>query len=301
MDLSVKIGKVRFENPVTVASGTFGYLEKYHDAKMIKKLGAITPKTITLKAQEGNPAPRIVETPAGMVNAIGIQNLGVDAFIEQQLPVYAKLKVPVIVSVSGKSAEEFILLASKLNHAGVAAIELNLSCPNLGKKTLIAQDAKATEAVVKAVKKMARVPIIAKLTPNVTDISLMAKAAENAGADAVSMINTFSAMVIDVNTLRPKLGNFTGGLSGPAITPVALHMVYQTAQRVKIPVIAMGGISNADDALQFLIAGATMVAVGTASFLNPQAPYEVLEGIQRYMKEKEIKDIQAVIDSLIKE
>ncbi len=301
MRLAVKIGKVTFANPVTVASGTFGYVSKYHDLKMIKILGAITPKTITLNAQDGNPPPRIAETPAGMVNAIGIQNLGIKDFIQNKLPVYEKFQIPIIASVSGKTVEEFQELVKYLNKTSVSAIELNLSCPNLKKKILVAQDADATREVVKASKKASRKPIIAKLTPNVTDISLIAQTAEEAGADAISMVNTFTAMVIDVKTCTSKIGNFTGGLSGPAIRPIALHMVYKTAQAVKIPIIAMGGIATAEDALQFFMAGATMVAVGTSNFSNPNATHEVLKGIKGYMTDRKIKDINHIIGSLKKE
>jgi len=296
--LSVKIGKLKFKNPVTVASGTFGYIEKYHSLQAFKDLGALVPKTITQNRQEGNLPPRIAETPSGMVNAIGIQNLGVDHFIEKSLPTFKKINVPIIVSISGKNESEFQLLASKLSQAKVDALELNLSCPNLKKKILVAQDPILTSKMVSSVKAISKVPVIAKLSPNVTDISLIAKAAEDAGADAISMVNTFSAMVIDTKTCRSKIGNFTGGLSGPAIRPIALYMVHKTAQRVKIPIIAMGGIATVDDALQFLIAGATMVAVGTASFSNPNAPMQVLEGIKDYMKETGIQDINKIIGSV---
>jgi len=298
MNLSIKIGKSKFLNPVTVASGTFGYIEKYCKASDLRQLGAIVPKTVTLNAQEGNPTPRVVETAAGMINAIGIENAGIDAFIKEKVPVFNKMNVPVIASVSGKNEKEFIALTEKFNNAKIAALELNLSCPNLKKKILVAQDAKETEKIVKRVKKISKVPVIAKLTPNVTDITLIAKAAENAGADAVSMINTLSAMAIDVKSCKPVLGNISGGLSGPAIKSVALHMVYKTAQKVKVPIIAMGGIMNSADALEFLIAGASMVAVGTASFINPKAPWEVLKGIKEYMRKNKIDNIKKVIGSV---
>ena len=297
MNLSVKIGKAKFDNPVTVASGTFGHAEKYYDLDEIKQLGAIVPKTVTFKAQEGNPPPRIIETPSGMINAIGIENPGIDVFIETKLKALKKIGVPLIPSISGKTDKEFQILTEKLNTVprGVKAIELNLSCPNLKHKVLVAQDTKAIQRVVKAVKKVSRFPVLVKLSPNVTDISFMAKSAEDAGADGISMINTFGAMVIDIHTRRSKLGNITGGLSGPAIRPIAVNMVYQTAKVVKIPIIAMGGIMTAEDALQFLIAGATMVAVGTANFINPSAPVEVLAGIKKYMKENEVKNIKDVV------
>ncbi|MBF0522191.1 MAG: dihydroorotate dehydrogenase [Candidatus Omnitrophica bacterium] len=294
MDLSVKIGNVTFKNPVTVASGTWGLVEGYSSSS----LGAVIPKTVTLYARQGNPPPRIVETPAGMVNAIGIENPGADAFIAGKLMEIKKIGVPVIASVSGNSDEEFQALTEKFNLAGVSALELNLSCPNLKHKTLVAQDPIAVKRVVALVKKLARMPVVAKLSPNVTDISVIAKAAEDAGADAVSLVNTFTAMVIDVHKRKSMIGNFTGGLSGPAIRPIAVAMVYKTAQTVKIPIIAMGGIMTAEDALQFIIAGATMVAVGTASFVNPETPVEVLEGIKEYMKKNKIKDIKELVGSI---
>ncbi len=301
MNISVKIGKAKFDNPVTVASGTFGHSEKYYNLRGVKKLGAITPKTVTLRAQEGNPPPRIAETPSGMLNAIGIENPGADVFIETKLPALAKTGVPVIVSILGHTDAEFAALAKKFNAArGISAFELNLSCPNLGKKVLVAQDAAATARVVRAVKKVSKYPVIAKLSPNVTDIVVIAKAAERAGADGLSLVNTFTGMAIDTKTRKAVLGNVTGGVSGPAIRPMVVHMVYKVAQEVKIPIIAMGGIMTADDALQYIIAGATMVAVGTSNFINPQAPAEVLDGIKAYMRAHGIKDIKQLRGSLIK-
>ena len=299
MNLSVNIGAVKFANPVTVASGTFGHAEKYYDLEEVKKLGAIVPKTVTLRAQEGNPPKRIVETPSGMLNAIGIENPGADGFISKKLPGFRKIGIPLIISILGHNDQEFVTLTEKFNAAGgIAALELNLSCPNLGHKTLVAQDPQATHRVVGMIKRISKYPVIAKLSPNVTDIAEIARAAENAGADAISLINTFTAMVIDPKTRRSVLGNFTGGLSGPAIRPVALHMVHQVARKVKVPVVAMGGIMTAEDALQFLIAGATMVAVGTANFINPRAPVDVLDGIKDYMKQHKLNDIKKLIGSL---
>lgn len=300
MNLTVKIGSAQFANPVTVASGTFGHAEKYYDLDEVKKLGAIVPKTVTLHAREGNPPHRIVETPSGMLNAIGIENPGADEFIRVKLPPLQKIGVPLIISILGHTDDEFVTLTEKFHRQkGVSALELNLSCPNLGKKTLVAQDPEATRRVVKLVKEISSVPVIAKLSPNVTDIASIAQAAQDAGADAVSLINTFSAMVIDVNKRRPVLGNFSGGLSGPAIRPVAVYMVYQTAQRVRIPIIAMGGIMTAQDALEFILAGATMVAVGTANFINPRAPVEVLEGIKDYMRMNKINSIKEIVGSVM--
>ena len=299
MNISVNIGPSVFPNPVTVASGTFGHSDEYYDAKEVRCLGAVVPKTVTLNAQQGNPPRRICETPAGMINAIGIENPGIDAFIVGKLPKLKKIGVPLIISISAHNEDDFVLMAEKLNAAGgLAAIELNLSCPNLQKKALVAQDAEATASVVRRVKTVAKYPVIAKLSPNVTDIVAIALAAESAGADALSMVNTFAAMAIDVKKRRSKIGNFTGGLSGPAIRPIAVRMVCETAAKVKVPIIGMGGVTCADDALEFLIAGATMVAVGTYNFVNPRAPLEVLEGIKAYMKQNKMTDIRELIGSI---
>lgn len=296
MDLSLRIGKTTFDNPVTVASGTFGDPSKYGKTFQYKKCGALVPKTVTLHAQEGNPAPRIAETPSGMVNAIGIENGGVDFFIKEKLPALHKTGVPIIASVLGHGEKEFQALAHKLNQVkNLAAIELNLSCPNVGHKVLVSQDPKATAQIVRSFKKISRFPIIAKLSPNVTDIALIAKAAQDAGADAVSLVNTFSAMVLDVHTKKSKIGNVFGGLSGPAIRPMAVLRVYQTAQQVSIPIIGMGGIMTADDALEFILAGASMVAVGTASFIDPNAPVDVLKGIKAYMRREKITKLQSLV------
>ncbi len=301
MNISIKIGNAKFNNPVTVASGTFGHTEENFNCQEVKNLGAIVPKTVTLNAQEGNPPQRIAETPSGMVNAIGIENKGADDFIKEKLSKLKKIGVPVIVSILGHGEDEFKLLAEKFNEAqGISALELNLSCPNLGQKTLVAQDEEATFKIVQAVKQISKVPIIAKLTPNVTDISAIAKSAEEAGADAISLVNTFGAMVIDIHKRKSVIGNFTGGLSGPAIRPIAVRMVYEVAQKVKVPIVAMGGIMTAEDALQFIIAGASMVAVGTANFINPKAPLEVLTGIKEYLKQHKMNDIQELIGSLEK-
>ncbi len=292
LDLSIKIGNVKFCNPVTVCSGTFLYIKKYYSIKQLRQLGALVPKTITLHPREGNPPPRIVETPAGMVNAIGIGNKGIEYFLKEEFPFLQKIGIPIIISVSGKNKREFIQLVERVNNTGASCVELNLSCPNLRDGRLVAQDAKATYRIVKAVKSVSEIPVIAKLTPNVTDITEIATACEDAGADAVSMVNTFMAMVIDVDKRVPVLGNVSGGLSGPAIRPIAVYMVYKTARKIKIPIIAMGGVMDAADALQFLIAGASMVAVGTANFINPNAPIDVLKGIKEYMRKKKIKGIK---------
>lgn len=307
MNLKIHIGSATFNNPVTVASGTFGHAERYFKLEEVKNLGAIIPKTVTFNAQVGNPPVRIVETPSGMINAIGIENPGIDGFIQDKLPSFQTIGVPLIVSVLGHTPEQFVSIIEKLNtlkdqgkHGHVAAIELNLSCPNLKHKTLVAQDPQATETLVKQLKAISKFPIIAKLSPNVTDIAEIAKAAEVGGADAVALVNTFTAMSIDIHKRKSKIGNFTGGLSGPAIRPIAVAMVYKVSQAVKIPIIGMGGISNANDALEFIIAGASMVAVGTMNFVNPRAPIEVLEGIQDYMTKYGHEDIKDLIGSLAK-
>lgn len=299
MNISISIGGVRFANPVTVASGTFGHAEKYFQLEEVKKLGAIVPKTVTCHPQVGNAPVRIFETPSGMINAIGIENPGIDGFIAAKLSSFKKIGVPLIISILGHNDEQFVEVVDKLNgQAGIAMIELNLSCPNLGHKTLVAQDPEATCRLVKRLKAVSIYPLSAKLSPNVTDISEIAAAAENAGADAVSLVNTFTAMAVDIKTRRSRIGNFTGGLSGPAIRPIAVKMVHDVYRRVKIPIIGMGGIMTANDALEFLIAGASMVAVGTANFVNPRAPLDVLEGIKAYMKENKMTDIREIIGSL---
>lgn len=299
MNLSINIGSARFPNPVTVASGTFGHAEKYYQQDEVRQLGAIVPKTVTLNAREGNPPPRIMETPSGMLNAIGIENGGADYFIAHKLPALRQTGVPLIISVLGNTEDEFDQLIDKMNAAdGIAAIELNLSCPNLQHKVLVAQDAEATRRLVGNIKKRSRYPVLAKLSPNVTDIADIAAAAEDAGADGLSLINTFTAMAVDVKSRRPVLGNLTGGLSGPAIRPAAVYLVYRAAQRVKIPIVAMGGIMTARDALEFMIVGASMVAVGTVNFVNPRAPLEILAGIKDYLRENDMTDVRELIGSL---
>ena len=301
MNISIKIADVTFKNPVTVASGTFGHAERYYNLEEVKRLGAIVPKTVTLHPQVGNPPVRIFETASGMINAIGIENPGIDGFISQKLPGLKKIGVPLIISILGHDEEQFVGIIEKLNaQGGITAVELNLSCPNLKHKVLVAQDPAATARLVGKVKSLSKFPIIAKLSPNVTDIVEIAQAAQDGGADAVSLVNTFTAMAIDIKTRKSRIGNFTGGLSGPAIKPIALYMVQKVASQVKIPVIGMGGIMTASDALEFLVAGASMIAVGTANFINPRAPIDVLEGIESFMKENKSSDIREIIGSLKK-
>jgi len=286
IDLSVEIGKIKLKNPVMVASGTFGCGEEYAQFFDINRLGALVTKTITLEAREGNLPPRTVETPSGLLNAIGLENPGVDKFIEEKISFLRKLRIPVIVSIAGAEIEEYAALARRLSKIEeISGLELNISCPNV-KGKIFAQDEKATFKVVEAVKKVTDTTIITKLSPNVTDITGIARAAEDAGSDAISLVNTFLGMAIDIETEKPKLGGVTGGLSGPAIKPIALRMVWEVAEKVSVPVIGMGGITDTADALEFLIAGAKAVAVGTANFVNPVAAVEIVEGIKKWRGRK---------------
>lgn len=299
LKLSVSLGRLKLSNPVLVASGTFGYGQEYKDLAPLKKLGALVTKTITLKAQSGNPPPRIAETYLGMLNAIGLENPGVEAFICDKIPFLRKIGIPVIVSIAAQTPGQFSRICRRLSKIpAVCALELNISCPNLAKGGLIAQDAQATYQAVKAAKKATRLPIITKLSPNVTDITKIARAAEDAGTDGLSLVNTFFGMAVDARTRKPKLGNISGGLSGPAIKPQALWMVRQVFKAVKVPLIGMGGIMNAQDALEFIICGASAVAVGTANFVNPGASPEVLSGIKKYLKENKIGNIKNLVGAL---
>ncbi len=296
MNLKVKIKNIEFQNPVTVASGTFWYKPDYYTAEEMRAFGAVVPKTVTLHAQDGNPPPRIAETPAGMINAIGIDNDGADAFIKEKLPGLQFLDVPLIISIMAHNDDDFVSLAAKFDRQdNVAALELNLSCPNLQKKVLTAQDPELTARTIKRVRSACGLPVIAKLTPNVTSIVEIALAAQDAGADALALINTLGGMVIDTARRRPHLGNTSGGLSGPAIRPVAVKMVYDTARVVDIPIVGMGGIMTPNDALEFIMAGATMVAVGTANFIDPSTPFTILEGIRDYLQKNQVRDINELI------
>jgi len=297
--IEVKIGKIRLKNPVMAASGTFGYAKEFEHLVNLKSIGAIITKTITLNPKTGNPMPRICETASGMLNAIGLQNEGCDNFIKEKMPSLAKIGAPIIVSISGNNVDEFFIMARHLNKVkAISAIELNISCPNIKHKCLIAQDKDATYEVVKAVKKETDKTIITKLSPNVTDISEIAKAAEDAGSDAVSLVNTFSGMAIDIDTRKPRLGNITGGLSGPCIKPIAIRMVYDVSRNIDIPVIGAGGIMNAGDAIEFMIAGATAVQVGTANFIDPGVCGRIVKGIEDYLKKHRIEKIEDIIGSI---
>lgn len=297
MNLSVRIGKLTLKNPVTAASGTFGYGEEHAEFYDLGRLGAVVMKGITLRPMEGNPPPRVYETPCGMLNAVGFQNVGVRKFIKEKLPFIRKFDTRAIANILGTTPAEYVRLARELDGAGIDAIELNVSCPNV-KKGGIAFCAeprmlgRLVEKVREAVKNAA---LIVKLSPATADIAVSAKISQEAGADALSLINTLPGMAIDIHTRRPVLGNLTGGLSGPAIRPVAVRLVWQAACAVDIPVIGMGGIMEGRDAVEFLLAGATAVSVGTANFVNPMAAVEVLAGIEAYMYEKGIPDIKDII------
>jgi len=319
-DLAIKIGGCELKNPVMVASGTFGYAEEFRDYLDLKKLGAVVSKTITIKPRFGNFPPRACETPAGMLNSIGLENPGIEVFLEEKLPVLRKIKVPVIVSIAAESApEEFAVLAKKLDKVkDVAAIELNISCPNVKHsirkrssvveknwkletgnwKPLISQYPRATFDLVKAVRRATRKTLITKLSPNVTDIVQIALAAQAGGSDALALINTAQGMSIDVRVRRPKIAAGIGGLSGPAIRPIAVRMVWEVYQKVKIPIIGMGGIMDTESALEFFIAGASAISVGTANFVNPAAAGEIIEGIKKYLRQNKINSIQKLTGSL---
>ncbi len=299
MDLEVRIGKLKLKNPVMVASGTFGYAKEFEGLMNLKKLGAIVTKTITLNKRSGNPMPRICETSSGMLNAIGLQNDGVKDFIDKKLPYLSKLNTPIIVSISEDTPEKFSKLAKILDkEKNIDALELNISCPNLNKKTLVAQDKEATYKLVKKVKKATSKTLIVKLSPNVTDIVEIAQSACKAGADAISLVNTFSGMAVDIDTKTPKLANIVGGLSGPSIKPLALRMVWEVSKKIKKPVIGMGGIMTTEDAIEFMIAGAKAVQIGTANFINPNISEKVIKGIDDYLKKNKIKDVNKIIGSL---
>ena len=296
MNLGVEIAGVSLKNPVTTGSGTFGSGEEYSEFVDLSSLGAVTTKGVANVPWPGNPTPRVAETYGGMLNAVGLQNPGVDVMIKRDLPFLKEAGATVIVNVCGKTTEDYLEVVERLSDQPADLLEINVSCPNVKEGGIaFGQDPKALYEITKAVKAKAKQPIIMKLTPNVTDITAVAKAAEAGGADALSLINTLTGMKIDVHRRTFALANKTGGMSGPAVKPVAVRMVYQVAQSVKIPVIGMGGIATAEDALEFLLAGATAVSVGTANFFNPQATVEVAQGIEDYMRENRIEDVKELI------
>jgi dihydroorotate dehydrogenase (NAD+) catalytic subunit len=300
MDLSVRIGSLHLENPLIAASGCYGYGVEYAEAVDLSTLGAVVSKGLFLKPREGHPPERIVETPSGMLNAIGLQGIGVHRYISEKLPELRRLRATNIINICGSTLDEYVELARILSDVeGVHALELNISCPNIKEGGItFGCSLHGTFDVVSAVKKVTHLPVIPKLTPNVTDVASIAKAAEDAGADAVSLVNTFLAMAIDVETRRPKLSNIVGGLSGPAIRPIAVRMVYECRRAVKIPVIGMGGIACATDALEFMIAGAAAVQVGTANFVDPFIWSKLLDGIQQYMERHGIARLADLVGSI---
>ncbi len=295
--MAVNLGRLKLNNPVMSASGTFGYGEEYAGYIDLNRLGAVVVKGLSLKPRLGNPPPRIMETASGMLNSIGLQNIGVDAFIEEKLPFLRKYDTAVIANIYGETYDEFKKVAKKLSSAkGVHALEVNISCPNVKKGGVcFGTDPKIAARVTRTVKDETGLPVIVKLTPNVTDIAAIAQAVEKAGADIISLINTLTGMSIDLKTRSPHLKNITGGLSGPAIKPVALRMVWQVIQKISIPVIGIGGIMTAEDALEFLILGAKAVQIGTANFVNPHATLNVIEGIKNYLIDHKIRDINDII------
>jgi len=294
-DIKVKIAGKEFKNPVTVASGTFGSGREYSEFIELSKLGAVTTKGVSNVAWEGNPTPRIAEVYGGMLNAIGLQNPGVDVFIERDLPFLEQQNTGIIVNVCGKTIEDYIEVVERLSESSVDMFEINISCPNVKEGGIaFGQSPDLIKEITRTLKSRSKKPIIMKLSPNVTDITVMARAAQEAGADAISLINTITGMKIDIHKRKFVLANKTGGMSGPAIKPIALRMVYQAAQVVDIPIIAMGGITTAEDAIEFIMAGASMVSVGTANFYNPYASLEIVEGIEEYLQLNSISNIAEI-------
>ena len=297
--LAVDICGIHMNTPIITASGTFGFGEEFADFVDLERLGGVMVKGTTLLPRRGNEGVRIAETPAGMLNCIGLENPGAEVFLKETLPRLKKYNMNVIVNISGSSTEDYGTLAEMLDVDGVAAIELNVSCPNVKEGGIVfGTDPAAASAVVRAAKAHTRKPVILKLSPNVTDIVMMAKAVEEAGADAVSLINTLMGMAIDIRTKKPVLGNITGGLSGPCVKPVALRMVWQVAKAVKIPVLGMGGISTAEDAIEFLLAGASAVVVGTANFVDPSVTMTIADGIAAYLDEQKIAHVNELVGAL---
>ena len=299
MNTEVKIAGVTFKNPVTTASGTFGSGMEYSEFVDLNRLGAVTTKGVALTPWQGNPTVRVAEVYGGMLNAIGLQNPGIEVFCERDIPFLKKFDTKIIVNVCGKTVEEYLGVVERLASEPVDMLEINVSCPNVKEGAIaFGQDAGCLEDITRRIKEVAKQPVIMKLSPNVTRIADMARAAEAGGADAISLINTITGMKIDINKRKFVLANKTGGMSGPAIKPVAVRMVYECAQAVKIPIIGMGGICTGEDAIEFLLAGATMVAVGAANFMNPTATIGVLEGIEGYMKAQGVEDVKELIGAV---
>lgn len=299
MNTSVNIAGVEWKNPVTVASGTFGSGAEYSEFTDLNKLGAVTTKGVANVPWAGNPTPRVAEVYGGMLNAVGLQNPGIELFCKRDIPFLKQYDTKIIVNVCGHSTEEYVEVVKRLANEPVDLLEINISCPNVKEGGIaFGQDPKAVEAITREMKKYAKQPIIMKLSPNVTDITEMARAAEAGGADALSLINTITGMKIDVNQRKFVLANKTGGMSGPAIHPVAVRMVYQTAQAVNIPIIGMGGIMTAEDAIEMILAGATAISVGTANFVNPGVTMGIVDGIEEYMKKYHVNDIKELIGAV---
>ncbi len=299
VDLAVQLGRLALPNPILVASGTFGYAREMAGLVNLSRLGGIIPKTITQLPRAGNAPWRTLETTGGMLNSIGLDNDGIETFIDHHLPYLASLGVPIIVSVAGKSHDEFVNLATRLNGlSGIAALELNISCPNVSGGVDFGTDPQMCERVVSGVCAVASQPIIAKLTPNVSDVRVIARAAEAGGADAISLINTIQGMAIDWRKRRPLLGNVLGGLSGPAIKPIALRMVYQVAQTIKIPVVGIGGIATLDDCMEFFVAGASAVQIGTANFYDPTCTMTILDGLSSALSSLGAKSVREIVGTL---
>ena len=296
MNTSVKIAGVEFKNPVMEASGTFGSGMEYSEFVDLSQLGAVVTKGVANVPWPGNPTPRIAEVYGGMLNAIGLQNPGIDVFCERDIPFLKKFDTKIIVNVCGKTTEDYIAVVERLGNEPIDMMEINISCPNVKEGGIaFGQDPKAVEAITREVKKHAKQPVIMKLSPNVTDITVMAKAAEAGGADALSLINTLTGMKIDIHRQKFAIANKTGGMSGPAVKPIAVRMVYQVANAVNLPIIGMGGIQNGEDAVEFLMAGATAVSVGTANFMNPTATIDTVKGIEKYMQQYGIEDVNQII------
>lgn len=299
MNLSVNIAGVEWKNPVTVASGTFGSGEEYADFVDLNSLGAVTTKGVANIPWPGNPTPRVAEVYGGMMNAIGLQNPGIDLFCKRDIPFLRRYDTKIIVNVCGKSVEDYCEVVERLAEEDIDMMEINISCPNVKEGGIaFGQNPKAAEEITKAVKKFAKQPVIMKLSPNVTDITEMAKAVETGGADAVSLINTLTGMKIDIHRRTFAVANKTGGVSGPIVKPIAVRMVYQAAHAVKVPIIGMGGIACAEDAIEFILAGATAVSVGTANFFNPSVTAEIVKGIEDYMKKYQVNDIKELIGAV---
>jgi dihydroorotate dehydrogenase (NAD+) catalytic subunit len=301
-DLKVRIGNLILKNPVIVSSGTFGFGEEFEDFFDLNRLGAIIPKGISLKPMAGNPPPRIFETEGGVINSIGLQNPGFQAFIKNKLIYFRNLTTPLIINFFGNTQKEYIELARRFDHVpGISGLEMNISCPNVKRGGMaFGTDPQMAHRLVRAVRKATKLTLIVKLSPQVADIGFMAKCVEEGGADAVSLVNTFLAMAVNIHTRKPELGNRMGGLSGPAIKPIALRMVWEVSQAVKIPVIGMGGIMNAQDAIEFILVGASAIQIGTANLVNPRTGIEVIRGIKKYLIHNKIDRLQQLIGTLEK-